>query len=119
MIEAIIFDVGGVYLKGDTDDFVNKAYKILGVDEKFNSGDKVIFDLDLNRGRISIEECFRKFFDVDISEKQMEELKEVWSENWKPTKEMNKLISKLQKRYKLAVLSNSEKCNSERFSELG
>ncbi|UCD03982.1 MAG: HAD family phosphatase [Candidatus Woesearchaeota archaeon] len=119
MIKAIIFDVGKVYLKGNVADFVNNSHKILGINKKFNSNKKVILDLDLNRGRKSLEECFRKFFQVPISKKQMKEIKEIWLTTWAPTKEMTELISKLKKNYKLAILSNSEKNHTVRFNKLG
>jgi PIN domain nuclease of toxin-antitoxin system len=48
MIKSVIFDVGGTYLKGSINDFVNNAYKILGINSKFYVKEEVVFDSDFN-----------------------------------------------------------------------
>lgn len=119
MIKAIIFDVGGTYMKGSFIDFVNKSYKILGIPGKFNTKKEVYFDKELNRGRIPVEKCFKDFFKTPISEEQMKDIKKIWTTTWTPTPEMEELIEKLGEDYKLAILSNSDKANSDKFRERG
>lgn len=71
MIKVIIFDVGGVYLKGSFINFVNRSRKILGINEKFYADKEVIFDKRFNKGKTTAEECFTKYFQVAISSQQM------------------------------------------------
>jgi len=103
MIKVILFDVGGVYLNGSFVDFVNKAYKVLGINENFYSHREVIFDTGLNKGEVTTEECFKKYFKAQINNKQMKKLINLWTNTWKLSDEMEKLVIKLRKNYKLAV----------------
>ena len=119
MIRTIIFDAGGTLFKGSFTKFVNKVYKFLGIDKKFNPKDEVTFDLDFNRGLISVDDCFRKLFNVHISGSQMDEIKKYWSTTWVLTDEMRDLLVGLKKNYKLVLLSNSDKYNSAKYYERG
>lgn len=119
MIKAVIFDVGGVYLQGSFIDFVNKSYKVLGIENTFHADKEVVFDSDYNRGKITAEECFRKYFGVPISDKQMERIFELWTTTWKATDEMLDLVRRLKGNYKLAILSNSDLVNSRKYRERG
>lgn len=120
MIKAIIFDVGGVYLQGSFTDFVNKSYKILGINDTFQTGRELVFDHDYNRGCISVDECFRKYFSVFISDEQMEKIKEIWSTTWVLTEEMRELVRGLKNHgYRLAILSVSDLFNSQKYRERG
>lgn len=110
-IEAIIFDLGGVYLEGSFDDFVDKACEVLGVRNVFNTNNKtnkIVFNPDFNKGRITIEKFFKGLFKIPISEKQMKKIKNIWTANWQATDEIIKLVENLKSNYKLAVLSNSD-----------
>jgi len=119
MIKAIIFDVGGTYAAGSITTFVNKSYKILNIDKTFSTNEQVIFDANLNKGLISHENCFKKYFNVPISDEQMAEIKKAWTTNWIPTEEMLELVKNLAKSYRLAILSNSDSLNSEKFEKQG
>jgi len=119
MIKVILFDVGGVYLNGSFVDFVNKAYKVLGINKDFYSNKEIVFDNRLNKGEITTEECFRKYFNTKINDKQMKELIRLWTNTWKLSDEMKELIIKLKKNYKLAILSNSNFLNSQNYSKKG
>jgi HAD superfamily hydrolase (TIGR01509 family) len=119
MIKAIIFDVGGVYMEGSSVDFINRAYKVLGIVKIISSSDGVVFDKDFNKGAISHTDCFRKFFNVPISEKQMKKIEEIWKTTWAPTEEMLRLVKYLKKDYILAILSNSDLLNSSKYTEKG
>jgi len=107
-LKAIIFDAGGVYLKGSFADFISKAHKILGINNMPNVDSKAISNPDFNKGIIAIEEFFKKLFGMPISENQMKEIKNIWVINWTATDEMIKLVRGLKKNYKLAILSNSD-----------
>ncbi len=119
MIKAIIFDVGGTYLEGSFVNFVNKAYKVFGINDSFNVDREVCFDSDFNKGITTGEECFRKFFSVPISDEQMKEIKDIWTTTWVATDEMLELVENLKKSYKLAILSNADLLNAKKFSDNG
>jgi len=119
MIKAIIFDVGGVYMEGSSVDFINRSYKILGIEKTIASSNGVVFDENYNKGLISHEDCFRKFFNVPVSEDQMRKIEDVWTTTWAPTEEMLTLVKSLKKKYTLAILSNSDLLNSTKYTERG
>ncbi|MBD3362827.1 HAD-IA family hydrolase [Candidatus Dojkabacteria bacterium] len=119
MIEVIVFDIGGTFMQGSFIDFVNKAYTLLQIPKSFKKGSEVVFDTDYNRGRIEIEECFRKFFQVPINNEEMSKLIDLWTNTWKPTDEMIDLVESLKRNYQLAVLSNSDPVNSKKYHEKG
>ncbi len=106
-------------MKGKTSDFVNRSYKILNINKKFKPGNSLVFDKKLNKGLITHEQCFKKFFNVPITEQQMKKIKQVWISTWAPTKEMINLIKKLSKKYTLAILSNSDSLNSRNYATKG
>ncbi len=119
MIEAVIFDVGGVYMEGSFIDFVNRTRRALGIDGIFHADKEVVFDSDYNAGLISAEECFRKYFGVPISDEQMEDLFGIWTTTWKPTDEMSDLVKRLGINNRLAILSNSDAVNSAKYTDMG
>ena len=106
--KAIIFDAGGVYLEGNFVDFVNKANKLLGISNTFNVDNPVVCNTSFNKGKITIEKFFEELFRTSISEKKMEEIKNIWITNWRATNKMIKLAESLKRNYKLAILSNSD-----------
>ncbi len=119
MIKVILFDVGGVYLDGSFVDFVNKARKILGMNVDFYSDKEVVFDKRLNKGKITTEECFTRYFRVKISSKQMKKIIKIWTNTWKLLDEMKRLIIELKKNYRLAILSNSDLLDSLNYTKKG
>lgn len=119
MIRVILFDMGGVYLHGSFVDFVNRAYKILGIKKSFHVDKEVVFDEALNKGIVTLEECFRKYFDVPISDGQMKKIKDLWMSTCKPLDEMVNLVKSLKKNYRLGIISNSDAVNSKNYSEWG
>lgn len=119
MVKVIIFDVGGVYLKGSFTNFVNKSRKILGINEKFYANKEVVFDKRFNKGETTIEECFTKYFQAPINNQQMKKIIKEWTNTWNPSSDMNKLIIKLKKNYQLAILSNSDPVNSSNYFKKG
>lgn len=119
MIKAILFDVGGVYMEGSSVNFINRSYKILGIDKTISSSNGVIFDENYNKGLISHADCFRRVFNVPISEEQMKMIEAAWMTTWTPTEEMLDLVKHLKKDYILAILSNSDLLNSSKYTERG
>lgn len=119
MIKTIIFDVGGVYMQGSFIDFVNKSRKILGVNEEFYTKKQVTFDKKFNQGKISAENCFKKYFNSPISNIQMKKIVKIWTTTWRPNKSMKDLIIKLKDNYQLAILSNSDPLNSPNYYKKG
>ncbi|MBN2458110.1 HAD family phosphatase [Candidatus Woesearchaeota archaeon] len=118
MIKAIIFDLGNTYCLGSSHHFLDKAYKILGINADLWS-QEIIFDSNYNSGKISIQECFKNMFKTDITDSQMMQLISEWKNTWKPTDEMLCLVKELKKNYKLAILSNSDPVNSEKYHKMG
>lgn len=117
--ECLIFDVGGTYMAGSFVEFVNKSYRVLNLNKVFSTQEEIIFDEDYNRGLISYEDCFRKYFGVPISDAQMKELADIWTTTWSPTEEMQELVKKLKRNYSLAILSNSDLLNSDKYTSKG
>ena len=78
-----------------------------------------MFDSDFNRGKISAQKCFKKYFNVVITDAQMSQIMNVWMNTWVLTKEMAHFVNKLKEKYTLAMLSNSDKVNSVVYTQKG
>lgn len=118
-IQAVILDAGGVYLQGSFVDFVNKSYRVLEIKKTFSTKEEVVFDEELNKGTVSAEECFCKYFGVSMTDKQMKEILRLWKSTWSLQPEMQGLVRRLQDNYTLAILSNSDLVNSQEYSRKG
>lgn len=119
MVKIILFDIGGVYSEGTFNDFTKKACKVLNLNCDELPYHRVYFDEELNKGKITIEECFRKFFGVKISDEQMKILIDMWLETWQPSEEMKDIVKRLKVKYKLGVLSNSDHINAKHYFSKG
>lgn len=120
MIKAIIFDAGGVYLKGSFINFVNESYKVLGIKATYNTDKELVFDDDYNRGKIGAEDCFRKYFGVKITPEKMKKIVDIWRSTWQRPDDMEDIVARLKNNnYRLAILSNSDKINSEVYEKRG
>ncbi|MBU0636489.1 HAD family phosphatase [Candidatus Micrarchaeota archaeon] len=118
MIKVIFFDLGNTYAQGTCAQFVNRSYKVLGINKTF-SRKEVVFDIAFNKGEIDIEEFFKRFFNVPISPEQMHQLIELWKNNWKPAPEMLELVNALKQNYRLGIISNSDAINSPNYAQKG
>lgn len=119
MIKTILFDWGGTCAAGSVSAFVKNACKILGVPfEPFKTSD-VLFDSEYNKGKLTIQEFFSRYFPVSISEKQMEQLIETWKSTWNPEPAVMQLVKQLKKNYVLGVFSNSDSVNFQMGFEKG
>jgi len=105
MITTIIFDIGGVFVKGSSENFIKNASKMLGVNIRKDDIKKELWD-DLMRGKISLQEFMSRAFGIPISDKKMEELIDLWIKNWKLDPEMVVFAKRFKPKYRLVMLSN-------------
>lgn len=108
MIKTIIFDVGGVFVIGKSENFFKNASKILGINVDKDEIDEEFWN-NLMRGKISLQEFFREVFRIHIQDERIEKLIEIWVENWKLDPDMIVFAKKLKPKYKLVMLSNADK----------
>ena len=71
MITTIIFDIGGVLLKGSFTSFLEKASEFLGIGKEKVNVKKEVWD-NLQKGNFSLEEVMRETFQIQISDEKME-----------------------------------------------
>ncbi|MFH0954822.1 MAG: HAD family phosphatase [Candidatus Micrarchaeota archaeon] len=119
MIKAILFDLGGTYMRGSSIIFVQKACKVLEIPFSRFSVDNMVFDSAYNKGEITIQEFFHRYFSVPISGPQMKQLIGLWTTSWKPEPEMIGLVNRLKKKYRLGMLSNSDPVNFPNYAKKG
>ncbi len=115
MIKAVIFDLGGVVLKGNVEIFLKKGEKILGVKTKQESN--CVFDKKLNLGTSSLRASFERVFGKKMFDDEFLPLIKAWVSNWEMDKEVFEFAKKLGKRYQVAILSNSEQSYEEKYDE--
>ncbi len=108
MIKTIIFDIGGVFVRGSAEIFIRNASKDLDVNLEKDEIGKELWD-DLMRGTISLQEFIRQSFESPISDEKMEELIELWVENWKLDHDMIVFAKKFKPKYRLVMLSNADR----------
>jgi putative hydrolase of the HAD superfamily len=118
-IKVIFFDFGGTYAAGTVRTFVENGCSILGISASKFRADNVLFDPAYNKGQITIQEFFKRYFGIPISKEQMEELIAAWKSTWKPEPEMIELVNRLKKKYRLGILSNSDPVNFKMGTEKG
>jgi putative hydrolase of the HAD superfamily len=113
LIRAIIFDLGGVLLKGKTMAFIKNGEKILGV--RARQGTEACFDRKLNLGTSSHRAAFERVFGRSLFDDEFIQLMKTWINNWQLDEEMLAFAKQLKKKYALAVLSNSEQTFEEKY----
>lgn len=119
MIKTIIFDVGGVYLKGSGSKFISRSKKLLKIKDLKTQNNGIIFDKRFNEGKISAKECFENIFTVSLSDQQFKQIIKFWTNTWKPTVAITNLIQRLNQKYQLVILSNSDPVNSLNYYKKG
>lgn len=112
MIKAVIFDLGGVVFKGSVKNFQKKAEK-LGFELK--KGNETCFDEKLQLGQCSIRQALERVFEKKLSDEEFIELARVFLSNWQIDKAVLEYAKALGKRYKVAVLSNSDRSYEEKY----
>ncbi len=115
MIKAVIFDLGGVLLKGNVEIFLKKGEKILGC--KAKHGTNCVFDKKLNLGTSSLRASFERVFGKKMFDDEFLPLIKAWVSNWKMDEELFEFAKKLRKRYTVAILSNSEQSYEEKYGK--
>ncbi len=113
MIRAIVFDLGGVMLNGGITSFLKTSEKILGF--KGKHGTEACFDRKLNLGTSSHRAAFERAFGKKLSDEEFIPLMKAWMNNWGMNEEMLALAKSLKKKYKIAILSNSEISFEEKY----
>lgn len=113
MIKAVIFDLGGVVLKGNVMNFIREGEKQLGV--KAKQGNETVFDKKLNLGTSSLRAAFERVFGVKMFDHEFLPLIKAWMSNWVLDNEVYALAKKLGKSHKVAILSNSDSSAEEKF----
>jgi len=117
MITTIIFDVGGVLVKGDSKDFFEKTAEYLDVEKPDMEKKKEVWN-DMQRGKISLQEAIKRILETTISNEEMEEIVDIWGENWKLDEDMVEFAKNLKKNYRLFILSNVDRESIEKFKDL-
>ncbi len=115
MIKAVIFDLGGVVLKGSVKNFQKSAGK-LGFEMK--KGSEVCFDEKLQLGKSSLRQAFERNFERKFFDDEFIELAKAYMGNWQLDQDVLNFAKALGKRYELAVLSNSEKSYEEKYDDV-
>jgi len=119
MIKAVVFDAGGVLLNWDHTDFLNKAYKMLNINRIATRENHPPFPLDFRLGKMTIEEAMPRILGEKLDDNQIRIAKDFWIAYLAPKDEMRELVRRLKVRYKLAVLSNSDKDTMEHLVSKG
>jgi len=115
VIKAVIFDLGGVLLKGSIRKFIEKGEQILGVKAKSNS--ELDFDRKLNLGISSERAAFERVFGKKMFDHEFIPLMKAWLSNWALDGELLEYAKALGKRYKVAIMSNSAQSFVEKHEE--
>jgi len=115
VIKAVIFDLGGVVLKGNLASFKNKSEKILGV--KAKPGTEALFDKKLNLGTSSLRAAFERVFGKKMFDGEFLPVIKAWMANWEIDEKLLSFAKKLGKRYNVAILSNSDLSYEEKYGE--
>lgn len=112
MINAVIFDLGGVILKGKTMAFIKQGEKILGT--RARQGTEACFDRKLNLGTSSHRAAFERVFGRTLFDEEFIQLLKAWIGNWQLDEEMLAFAKQLKKKYTIAVVSNSDQAFEEK-----
>lgn len=116
MVRAIIFNLGGVLLKGKTMDFTKQGEKILGA--RARNATEACFDKKLNLGTSSHRAAFERVFGRNMFDDEFIQLLKAWIGNWQLDEEMLALAKQLKKKYAIAILSNSEQTFEEKYDAI-
>ena len=109
MIKVILFDIGGVYCKGQAMDFLGKGAKYLGLDPvKFVRGEQPCINIEWNKGKLSLKEMFESVFNIGLNDEQVDDLRKMYVSNWTVDNKIVEFVMELKKNYVVAVLSNSD-----------
>lgn len=127
MIRLVIFDAGGVLYTGSDKIIVKAVRRFLEKHDvhDFDRSDRVWCRIEklVSVGRISLTEAYERWLEgVGLQKDSLPEWmevdrKEIWS-RFKPTAGINELLTKLKKKYILAVLSDTIASKSRKSEEM-
>jgi len=110
MIKTILCDLGNVIVFVDNKKIIQGLAKFSNKDENYiynfflNSKARRKFDI----GKISATQIFANFKNNLNLKLNFKQFKKIWTSCFSPNKEMEKLLKKLKKNYKLILLSNTD-----------
>lgn len=121
IIKYIIFDLGGVYFKGDFDeDFLKPVNNMLKTKKIKNERNfKLVLDKGLNLGKCDITDWVQRNIPRSLTDEEKEAIKDKWANTWYPHPQMVKLAEALSHDYSLCVMSNLDRENGEAYIEKG
>lgn len=104
-IKFIYFDVGNILVNwSDAFKTVTKKFHI-PLSKMFEEWDK--YDEQITRGKITPQEFWNKVrYDLKIKDGEDFDFLESWIEDYKPIKETHNLLKKLEKNYKIGLMTN-------------
>ncbi|MDP2973775.1 MAG: hypothetical protein Q8N60_01875, partial [Candidatus Diapherotrites archaeon] len=117
-IKAIIFDAGGVLLKGTARHFYAAVWKRLRFKPAIKKAGRIPLYKQMDSGKISPKEMLEKLY-PKASKKQKKEVLLLWNEAWPTDKAMVALVKKLRKQYIVSMISNSDPIHEKRVRKEG
>jgi len=118
-IKAIVFDVGNTLLKTNAEAMWKKTNKVLGLKGKRERKASRRLEELFQRGKISFKEFLEKTFGKRIGKKDFFGITNIWERENKPNKRMIRIAKKLKKKYRIALVSNTNKVHAEANRRLG
>lgn len=114
MIKAIIFDFWGTLVENGVWSPIKQVKTILNIDMPFSEYvvrmEKAMMTKEFDSLKEAFESVCREFA-VSCPEQKMEQLIGMWNKSWmlaKPYEEVKEELEKLQKHYKLILVSNTD-----------
>ena len=118
-IRCIALDLGGVYLKGDIDDFYSFLNRNFGIRIKKQKDDRLNISNDLMLGKITIRDFIAQKDPAKaqkLTDAQWEAILVQWNTTWKPDPAMYRLVEQLHELgYTIIPFSNLDKENGDKY----
>lgn len=118
-IRCIALDLGGVYLKGDIDDFYSFLNREYNIKIKKQKADRLNISNDLMLGKITIRDFIAQKDPAKaqkLTDAQWEAILVQWNTTWKPDPAMYRLVEQLHELgYTIIPFSNLDKENGDKY----
>ena len=110
MIKTILCDLGSVIVFVDEDKLIKTLAKFSNKDKKYVRSFFVNFvaKSGFDKGKITAKQFFLKFKNNLNLKLNFSQFKKIWSSHFSSNKDMETLLKKLKKNYKLILLSNTD-----------
>lgn len=120
-IKAVIFDAGGVMLEGNIEQFLEKCEKGLGLRPTKNITEHggAIFGREMALGFKHPKKSLNELFGGNLSKEKADRIVEIYLANWIENQKMVELAKKLKKKYKVALLSNTDNAHTDSWEKNG